>query len=155
MKPTDTMLSLDMGSDDCLYRFRRDANNTSIVVYVHFKPLDIVACELVPRLIAYVYERSEEQIIGFVCEKFEGHFAGPSDYIPCKRGLQQLHSYGCVHGDLNRFNIMITSSGPRFVDFEKSILEGSVSKDDFLRLQREELDSLQGYLNDQEDWGKP
>jgi len=65
-------------------------------------------CELVPCLIAFVYERSEEQIIGFICEKLEGRFAGPDDYIVCKRSLQQIHSYGFVHGDLNRFNIIIT-----------------------------------------------
>jgi hypothetical protein len=112
-------------------------------------------CHLMPRLVAYVYERNETQIIGFVCEKLEGRFAGPDDYIMCKSRLQELHSYGVIHGDLNRFNIIITSRGLRFVDFEKSVLVESVTKDDFLCLQQEELDSLQSNLNDQGSLGKP
>jgi len=43
MAPTDKLLSLDMGIDDCFYRFQRDFELTSTVVYVHLQTLDIIA----------------------------------------------------------------------------------------------------------------
>jgi len=193
MAPTDKLLSIDMGTHDCFYRFRRDLELTSTVVYVHLQNLDIIAqdrqtygpeviddlrknvevwdqqwttltvfredgkvrytqdhwkphflpldtasghlprlnvldlqighdfkrcvfliqldsqrqiliicpfkfelkyftqeiksyntlsergCSLIPRLCAYAFERSEEQIIGFICEELQGRFAGPND----------------------------------------------------------------------------
>jgi hypothetical protein len=270
MAPRDELLSLDMGTDDCFYRFRRDFELTSTVVYVHLQTLDIIpqdhqtygpglikdlrsnvevwdqqwttltvfredgkvryaqdqwkphflppnaasgdlprlnvlnleirhgfknrvsliqldmqrqilkicpfmyqlqyftqeikayntlskrGCSLIPRLSSYVFERSEEQIIGFTCEEFKGRFARPSDYSKCKHSLLQLHSYGIVHGDLNKFNIIITADGPRFFDLEKSVLDTEeISKDEFSRLQQEELDGLEKALHDEEGWGKP
>lgn len=213
MAPTDKLLSIDMGIHDCFYRFRRDSEPTSTVVYVHLQNLVVIAqdhqtygpgliddlrnnvevwdqqwttltvfredgkiqytrdqfkphflpsdaalshfprlnvldlemrhgfknrvflvqldsrrqilkicpfrfelqyftqeikaslsdrgCTLIPRLSAYVFDRSEEQIIGFVCDELQGMFAVPEDYCECKRGLQQLHSYGVIHRDVN------------------------------------------------------
>ncbi len=272
MAPQDKLLSLDMGNEDCFYRFRRDCEFTRTVVYVHLQNLDIIAqdrqtygpevikdlrsnvevwdqqwttltvfredgkvrymqdrwkphfllldaaassdlprlnfldleirhgfknrvflvqdgtqrqilkicpfefelqyfrrevkayntlsergCSLIPRLSAYVFERSKEQIIGFICEEFRGRFAEPSDYSECKRSLRRLHSYGVVHGDLNKFNIIITAYGPRFIDLEKSVLDTDerISKDEFSRLQQEEFDKLEKALSDEEGWGKP
>jgi len=272
MAPTDKLLSLDMSENDCLYRFRRDYELSSTVIYVHLKNLDIIAqerqtygpdvikdlqsivevwdqqwttlsvfrqeggtvqyaqdewqphflplefainnltrlnfvdlevghgfknwvfvttfhtqrqilkicpfeyqlqyftqevkaykklsergCGLIPRLSAYVFERTEEQIIGFVCEELDGRFAESSDYKECKHSLLQSQSYGVVHGDLNRFNIIITASGVRFIDLEKSLLDTDkgISKDEFSRLQQEEVDGLEKALCDEEGWGKP
>ena len=33
-------------------------------------------CDLVPRLEAYVFERSEGQVVGFFCEQVKGRFGG-------------------------------------------------------------------------------
>jgi hypothetical protein len=41
-------------------------------------------CSLIPRLSAYAFERSEEQVIGFICEELQGRFATPSDYGMCR-----------------------------------------------------------------------
>ncbi len=114
-------------------------------------------CNLIPRMYAYVFERSEEQIMGFVCEELHGRFAGPSDYGECKCSLLQLHSYGVVHGDINKFNIIITADGPRFIDLEKSMLDtdGDICKEEFARLQQEELDGFEKALQDEEGWGRP
>jgi len=114
-------------------------------------------CSLIPRLAAYVFERSEDQIIGFTCEEFQGRFAKPSDYSECKHSLLQLQSYGVVHGDLNKFNIIITPEGPRFFDLEKSIFDTDedISKDEFSRLQQEEIDGLEKALYNEEGWGRP
>jgi tRNA A-37 threonylcarbamoyl transferase component Bud32 len=94
--------------------------------------------------------------MGFICDELQGRFAGPSDYSECKRGLQQLHSYSVVHGDLNKFNIIIIPDDPRFIDLEKSVLDvdENISKEEFAHLQQEELDRLEKSLHD-EGWGNP
>ncbi|KAF1957537.1 hypothetical protein CC80DRAFT_410580 [Byssothecium circinans] len=112
-------------------------------------------CSLIPLMLSYVFERSKEQIIGFVCEELQGRFAEPGDYDQCRDGLQKLHSYGCVHGDLNKFNIIITASGPRFIDFENSRLDTDLSDAELATLQQREIDALDKALNDEEGWGKP
>ncbi len=33
-------------------------------------------CALIPSITAYVYERTEAQVIGFICEEFEGTLLG-------------------------------------------------------------------------------
>jgi hypothetical protein len=42
MEPTDTLLSLDMSTHDCYYRFRRDFKHISTVIYAHVQDLDII-----------------------------------------------------------------------------------------------------------------
>ena len=68
-----------------------------------------------------------------------------------------MHTYGIIHRDLNKYNIMITEDGPRFFDLEKSILDtdGDISEDDFSRRQQEELEGLSKGLCDEEGWGRP
>lgn len=121
-----------------------------------YKNLSERECGLIPRLSAYVFERTEEQIIGFVCEKLDGRFAEPSDYKECKHSLLELQSYGVVHGDLNRFNIIITAGGVRFINLEKSLLDTDkkVSQQTFSRLQQDEVDGLEKALCSDEGWGK-
>jgi hypothetical protein len=109
-------------------------------------------CYLVPMILAFVFERSDDQVVGFICSRFEGEFAAPDDYDKCKLSLQQLHSYGIVHGDLNRFNIIMTADGPRFIDLENATLV--IDKQD-LSGQLEELEKLEKVLSDPEEWGKP
>ena len=92
-------------------------------------------CELVPRLDAYVFERSEEQVVGFMCEDVEERFAGPEDYEECRRGVERLHEFGVVHGDLNKYNIIIAMDGPRFIDLEKAVVDTEVTRDEFSSLR--------------------
>ncbi|PTU25018.1 hypothetical protein P175DRAFT_0498121 [Aspergillus ochraceoroseus IBT 24754] len=42
MAPKDTLLSLDLGLQDCLYRIRRDDKGNRRVIYVTVKDLDII-----------------------------------------------------------------------------------------------------------------
>jgi RIO-like serine/threonine protein kinase len=122
-----------------------------------YKALEERGCYLVPRLTAYVFERSQEQIIGFTCEELQGRVAGPNDCEDCKSSLAKFHTYGIVHGDVNKFNIMFTDEGPRFFDLENPVLdtERKTSKEHFSRLQEEELEELEKALRDEEGWGKP
>jgi hypothetical protein len=271
MHPIDTLLSLDMGTDDCLYRLRRDLSLTSTVIYVHLLTLSLLPpdsltygpdlirdlrqtvpdwdgawttltlsrkdgvvqalqdqwsphclpadaitrelprinvldlkviarlknrvsrirlsgqkgtrilkicpfayqlrylaqevraykvlwgrrCDLVPRVEAYVFERSEEQIVGFICEEMEGRFAGPEDYEECKGAVEGLHRFGVVHGDLNKYNIIMAADRPRLLDLENAVINADVGGDEFTRLCAEELNSLEKKLNDKEGLGKP
>lgn len=77
-----------------------------------------------PRLLAYVYENSEGDINGFICEKVDGRPPSPADHDACDAALQQLHSYGVVHGDLVKYNIMMTEKGTKFIDLEHVTLGG-------------------------------
>lgn len=122
-----------------------------------YKTLFERRCPLVPQLSAYVFERTEEQIVGFVCEEVRGTFAGPTDFAVCRDGLQQLHKYGIVHGDVNRFNIIITPNGPRFIDLERSVLDTDMemSRNQFVSLQNQEFEKLEQALHNDEGWGKP
>jgi RIO-like serine/threonine protein kinase len=102
-----------------------------------------------------VYERTKEQIIGFVCEEVKGRFAGPEDFEECRTAVEELHEVGVVHGDLNKYNIIIGIDGVRFIDLEKAVVDIDISRDEFSRLQVEELNGLENTLNDKEGWGKP
>jgi hypothetical protein len=272
MSPIDILLSLDMGTEDCLYRLRRDLPSTSTVLYVHLLTLSLIPtdsltygpdlirdlrrtipdwdngtwttltvsredgavkavrdewaphflradaitselprinvldleviaslknrvsrvrlpgqprtrilkicpfayqlrylaremrayevlwerrCRLVPQVEAYIFERSEEQVMGFLCEQVEGRFAGPGDYGECRAAVEKLHEFGVVHGDLNRYNIIIEGGRVRFVDLEKAVLDTEVEGGEFARLCEEELEGLEKILNDEEGWGKP
>jgi hypothetical protein len=42
MVPTETMLPLDMGLDDCFYRLKRDSDSPVAMIYAHLKTLDII-----------------------------------------------------------------------------------------------------------------
>jgi hypothetical protein len=112
-------------------------------------------CLLIPPLLGYVFERSEDQIIGFICEELQGRCAEPGDYDQCRDALHKLHPYGCIHGDLNKYNIIMTTNGPHFIDLEKSKLDIDLSNTEFVAEQRRELDRLEAALKDEEGWGKP
>jgi hypothetical protein len=112
-------------------------------------------CNLIPRITSYVFERSQDQVIGFTCTKFQGRFAELVDYTKCKRSLTELHSCGVVHGDINKYNIIITSDGPRFFDLEESVFDTEDSEDNLSSLQQRELDGLERALSDQDGLGRP
>lgn len=138
----------------CPFRFELPYFSCEIKAYTI---LSARGYRLIPSLLAYVSERSEEQILGFVCEELQGRFAEPSDYDICQDALRRIHTYGFIHGDLNRFNIIVTTDGPKYIDFERSTLkpDDTISDNEFARLQREELDQLEKALVDNEGWGRP
>lgn len=102
---------------------------------------------LIPRLLAYTYERTEDEVVGFVCEKLEGRPAGPEDYEACRQAIIQLHSHGALHSDINRNNFVITENGPHFIDLETVVFEANTDWGSFSRRQQQELDELLPRLN--------
>ncbi|KAF2711322.1 hypothetical protein K504DRAFT_489226 [Pleomassaria siparia CBS 279.74] len=144
----DTLLSLDMGTKDSFYRIRRDYADDSSVVYVHLQDLDI-PCED-----SRTYGPSVIHDLSLLIDVWD-RFADPSDYVQCRGALEELHSFGCVHGDLNKFNIIITTNGPRFIDYERTRLDTDLSDTELATLQQQEIDGLDEVLNNEEGWGKP
>lgn len=109
-------------------------------------------CDLIPKLLAYVYEQSKEEIIGFICEELDGHPPSPADYDACYAALQRLHSYGVTHGDLASYNIIVTAEGPKFIDLEYARLDidFQTEGEEFSRLQLQECDELLRRLQGEE-----
>lgn len=101
---------------------------------------------LIPRLAAYVYEQTPDRVIGFLCEAIEGKHPTPSDEAECLSSLHQLHKAGFLHGDPNRYNIIINGSGrPVFVDLENST---NIHDSESLQRNAEERDLVQGLKDD-------
>lgn len=84
----------------------------------------LAGSSLAPELIGYVSESSPDRIIGFLVEGVDGRTAELDDLEQCRLALDQLH-YHLIHGDLCKYNIFITSKGPKFIDFEDSVLDGT------------------------------
>jgi hypothetical protein len=101
---------------------------------------------LVPRLLGYACE--QERIIGFLCEMVVGRVPSTDDIEVCRRGLDQLHREGVIHGDINKYNIFITAEGLKFVDLEDAILVDSIDDAKGLESKFEEMERLKPALGD-------
>ncbi|KAJ9255178.1 hypothetical protein DTO195F2_6394 [Paecilomyces variotii] len=71
---------------------------------------------LAPRFLGHVHENG--RIMGFLLEKIEGHPASFQDLGICETALRKLHELGLLHGDVNRYNFLITKEGVKLLDFE-------------------------------------
>ncbi|ODA76939.1 hypothetical protein RJ55_07455 [Drechmeria coniospora] len=100
---------------------------------------------LAPRFLAHVHENG--RVIGFLLEKLEGRFASLHDLDNCKAALGKLHRLGLLHGDVNRYNFLVTDDGVKLVDFENS------QEDPDPELMRNELKSLPAKLVDESGLG--
>lgn len=87
-----------------------------------------------PALLAFVHEsHNSKRVMGFVMQKFVGRQDIPSDRQACLDNLARLHSCGFVHWDLENMgvNLLITSQGPRFFDFEHARFEQLKAEEKF------------------------
>ncbi|OBT61377.1 hypothetical protein VE03_09240 [Pseudogymnoascus sp. 23342-1-I1] len=127
MPPKDNLLSLDMGTDDCLYRLHRDLDSTSTVIYVHLQTLSLLPTEsltygpdLVKNLRLNVPSWDEpwmtltittQQRLQWACDAAEG--------------LQVLHENGVWHCDLRTVNFLLDETlRLKIIDFEGSSPDG-------------------------------
>ncbi|KAL2015244.1 hypothetical protein VTK56DRAFT_5950 [Thermocarpiscus australiensis] len=100
---------------------------------------------LAPRFLAHVHENG--RIMGLLLEKIEGRPAAFHDLSVCEAALKELHSRGLVHGDVNRYNFLITGEGAKLIDFER--LQENASDE----LRSMELESLRAELVDESGRG--
>jgi predicted Ser/Thr protein kinase len=101
--------------------------------------------ELAPRFLDHVHE--DGRIMGFVLEKVAGRPVSIDDLDVCEAALKKLHELGCLHGDANRYNFLITEEGVKLLDFERLEENGS------LELMQKKLESLRGELTEESGRG--
>ncbi len=94
---------------------------------------------IAPKFHGYVYEEHPDRIIGFLMEIIDGRHADVEDLEPCRKVVQQMHGLGLIHGDLNKYNFIVTENGVKLVDFEASEFADEGTRE-------HELDGLAGYL---------
>ncbi|KIW77230.1 hypothetical protein Z517_09676 [Fonsecaea pedrosoi CBS 271.37] len=111
--------------------------------------------QLGPALLGYVYEGTPERIVGFISEPIDGRPASISDLQDIESALEELHACGLVHGDVFKYNILITTQGPRFIDFEKSSLPPPDDPELWQEMKEQELRGLEAALLDETGMGKP
>ncbi len=100
---------------------------------------------LAPRFLAHVHENG--RIVGFLLEKIEGRSASFQDLSVCETALGKLHELGLVHGDVNRYNFIVTGEGAKLLDFER--LQENASPESMSK----ELESLRAELVDESGRG--
>lgn len=75
---------------------------------------------LLPEFIGYVYEEEEGRVMGFLMEELHGRYPDIEDLRACEDTVEQLHGVGVVHGDLNKYNIIVSRNVAKLIDFEVS-----------------------------------
>lgn len=100
---------------------------------------------LTPRFLGHVHENG--RIMGFLLEKIEGRPDSPQDLSVCETALGKLHGLGLVHGDVNRYNFLITEKGAKLLDFERLLENASPES------MRRELENLRVELADESGRG--
>ncbi|KAK0748304.1 alpha-galactosidase A [Apiosordaria backusii] len=100
---------------------------------------------LAPRFLAHVHENG--RIMGFLLEKIEGRSASFRDLSVCETALGKLHELGLVHGDVNRYNFLVTEEGVKLLDFER--LQENASPESMSK----ELENLRAELVDESGRG--
>jgi RIO-like serine/threonine protein kinase len=78
-------------------------------------------------------------------EKIEGRPASFQDLSVCEAALGKLHELGLVHGDVNRYNFLVTEEGVKLLDFKR--LREKASPE----LVSKELESLRAELSTSQD----
>lgn len=71
-----------------------------------------------PRFLGYLTE--EGRAIGFLLERVEGWHPSISDLPACEAVVKRLHRLGILHGDLNRYNFLVSEKGATLIDFESA-----------------------------------
>jgi predicted Ser/Thr protein kinase len=75
-----------------------------------------------PSFLGHLVEH--DRVMGFLVEKIEGRPGRIADLGACQAAVERLHSLGVVHGDLNRYNFVISPSGVTLIDFENARKSG-------------------------------
>ena len=101
-----------------------------------------------PKFCGYVFEESEDRIIGFLTEVLRGPHPQLEQMHLCWTAARELHSVGLVHGDLYKYNMVIQENIVKFLDFEVSELRDNMDPSQFHRSVLMELAYLGEKLAD-------
>ena len=76
-----------------------------------------------PAFLGHLIEHG--RVMGFLIEKVEGRHGHIGDLEAAQEVTKRLHSLGIVHGDLNRYNFIVSAAGITLIDFEDATQNGS------------------------------
>lgn len=105
---------------------------------------------LAPKFIGFAYEETKHRTVGFLMEDISGRVPDIRDLDQCMETVCKLHKSGIIHGDLNRYNFMMTQSGAKIFDFENSTTRGCAGTG----AADEEIRTLASKLEDESEIGK-
>jgi serine/threonine protein kinase len=100
---------------------------------------------LAPRFLGHIRENG--RIMGFLIEKINGRSASFQDLSICETAVGKLHELGLIHGDVNRYNFLVTEEGVKLLDFE--CLQENASTNSM----RKELENVRAELVDESGRG--
>ncbi len=106
--------------------------------------------QLTPKFLGYAFEEEANPVVRFLVESIQGRAADIGDLEPCIEALHQLHRF-LIHGDVCKYNILITPEGPKFIHFEQSIVQAK----DWGSKMSAEKKLLAEKLDDQSKEGRP
>lgn len=115
-----------------------------------YSTLTSSAFPLAPKFVGFVYEETKARTVGFLMEEIVGKIPDIHNLKHCEKTVRLLHTCGIVHGDLNKYNFLMTEHGAKIFDFEASAARGEVDPS----AAEEELKSLPGKLTDESGIGK-
>ncbi|KAL4816903.1 hypothetical protein BDW67DRAFT_161097 [Aspergillus spinulosporus] len=101
--------------------------------------------QLAPRFIGFIYEETKDRTVGFLMEEILGSHPDIQNLDECRETARRLHASGIIHGDLNRYNFLMTDSGAKVFDFEVSVAEGDADP----AAAEEEMKTLESKLKDE------
>lgn len=110
--------------------------------------------DITARFLGHIHE--EGRVIGILLEKLEGSFASIEDRAPCEQALRELHDLGILHGDVNRYNFIVSKDGVKLIDFEtcKETRDSALLEAEMLLVASELQDESgrgAGFMRDDED----
>jgi serine/threonine protein kinase len=105
-----------------------------------------------PKFLGNINE--EGRVIGFLMERVtdetgDARHATPADHEACSQALAKLHQLGILHGDINKYNLLVTNKGVTLVDFCTARKCEDASEFD------KEMQSLEVRLGSDSRLGKP
>lgn len=72
---------------------------------------------LAPRFLGHIHEGG--RVMGFMLEKLEDRIdASIGDLKECEQVVRRFHSFGFLHGDVNRYNFLVGEGKVTLIDFE-------------------------------------
>ncbi|KAF7588676.1 hypothetical protein BBP40_005333 [Aspergillus hancockii] len=115
-----------------------------------YSALEACHFQLAPKLKGFVYEEDRSRVIGFLMDDISGDTPCIENLEECMATVRQLYEIGITHGDLNKYNMLITESGVKVFDFEASSVYEPVEP----TVAQEEVEALAKWLVDESEVGR-
>ncbi|KAI9749094.1 MAG: hypothetical protein M4579_007001 [Chaenotheca gracillima] len=153
----DRVFRVALGSKSCFLKIARFPHEMLWLrqeIKIYHALMDFHST-LAPAFLGYAFEERYCRVTGFLFEEVHGRFADIVDLQTCEDALHRLHALDIIHGDVNRYNIIVTTNGPTFIDFEDSRIGPNGSLEEWEGQKAEEMQNLSSKLLDESGKGRP